>query len=702
MSFLTPLYIAGALAVSLPIVFHLIRRTPRGETAFSSLMFLTPSPPRITRRSRIEHWLLLALRGLSLLLLALAFARPFWRQPAQAGDADATQQRVAIVVDTSASMRRENLWQQAVAAADAAVAACRPQDQVGVFVSDETLRPIASFEDLAQVPPQQRRAVVSDRLRGSSPTWASTHTGQALVDAAALVNESHDATEAAGRAARRIVLISDMQVGSRLNVLGDTAWPDDVSLELHPVRVTHPTNAGLWRLADAGVEEQEAAAGRGADALRVRVTNAPDSIAEQYQLTWMDSNGNPLDAAVDAYVPPGESRVVRVPTSTSDMVQPQLVLSGDDCAFDNSLYIVSGERKTITVGYLGADRENDPEGLRYYAEHAIAADPSRDVRVVELSEIDRLASQAPPLIVVTQSPRDDERTFLKQYLAAGGTVLYVVMDVAAGAGLAALMDLDTVGVTEADVGDYTMLQEIDFGHPMFAAMAGPRFNDFTHIRFWKYRRLDFGESESVHMVARFENGDPAVVERRVGDGRVVALAAGWQPRDGQLARSWKFLLMISALLDDGEGGRDFRTNYVVNQRVPLPPPEALADRASMTRPDGVEVALPKDAQAFSEATLPGVYTIAGVKGPIRFSVNIDPVESDTSPVAAEAFEQLGCRLVGSVDARAEAERLEQLRDVELEGRQRIWQWLVAAALGLLIAETWLAGRLSQRLSPAGV
>src|SRR5439155_4442500 len=31
MSFLTPLYVLGALAVAAPIVFHLIRRTPRGE-----------------------------------------------------------------------------------------------------------------------------------------------------------------------------------------------------------------------------------------------------------------------------------------------------------------------------------------------------------------------------------------------------------------------------------------------------------------------------------------------------------------------------------------------------------------------------------------------------------------------------------------------------------------------------------------------
>ncbi len=72
MSFLVPLYALGIASIALPFIFHLIRRTPRGRYAFSSLMFLTPSPPRLTRRSRIDNLFLLLLRGLALTLLALA------------------------------------------------------------------------------------------------------------------------------------------------------------------------------------------------------------------------------------------------------------------------------------------------------------------------------------------------------------------------------------------------------------------------------------------------------------------------------------------------------------------------------------------------------------------------------------------------------------------------------------------------------
>ena len=79
MSFLAPLYVAGALAIGLPILFHLIQRRPRGEKTFSSLMFLSASPPRLTRRSRLDNLLLLLLRAAALILIASAFARPFLR-----------------------------------------------------------------------------------------------------------------------------------------------------------------------------------------------------------------------------------------------------------------------------------------------------------------------------------------------------------------------------------------------------------------------------------------------------------------------------------------------------------------------------------------------------------------------------------------------------------------------------------------------
>src|SRR4051812_46590658 len=113
MNFLTPLFLLGALAIAGPIIFHLIRRTTRERQVFSSLMFLMPSPPRLTRRSRIEHLLLLAVRCLVIGLLAVAFARPFIRKAMTPDRVAEGGKTILLLVDTSASMRRGNLWPQA-------------------------------------------------------------------------------------------------------------------------------------------------------------------------------------------------------------------------------------------------------------------------------------------------------------------------------------------------------------------------------------------------------------------------------------------------------------------------------------------------------------------------------------------------------------------------------------------------------------
>ena len=86
MSFLAPLFLAGVAAVALPLLFHLARRTPRVRLRFPSLMFLVPTTPRLTRRNRLEHWLLLALRCLGLALLAFGFARPFLKETDSAAE----------------------------------------------------------------------------------------------------------------------------------------------------------------------------------------------------------------------------------------------------------------------------------------------------------------------------------------------------------------------------------------------------------------------------------------------------------------------------------------------------------------------------------------------------------------------------------------------------------------------------------------
>src|SRR5437762_2488520 len=137
MSFLAPLFLFGALAVALPVVFHLIRRTSKEKMTFSSLMFLQPTPPRVTRRNRLENIFLLILRCLVLGFLALGFARPFFQKPMVPDPQSGAARKIALLVDTSASMRRQNTWTLALAKAEEVLNKTEPADQLAVFTFDQ-------------------------------------------------------------------------------------------------------------------------------------------------------------------------------------------------------------------------------------------------------------------------------------------------------------------------------------------------------------------------------------------------------------------------------------------------------------------------------------------------------------------------------------------------------------------------------------
>jgi hypothetical protein len=267
--------------------------------------------------------------------------------------------------------------------------------------------------------------------------------------------------------------------------------------------------------------------------------------------------------------------------------------------------------------------------------------------------------------------------------------------------LAALARIAPPALEEAAVSRDVMLGEIAFDHRLFAPLAGAQYSDFTKIHFWKYRRFRADALGEARVLARFENGDPAVVEKALDRGRLIVLASGWSPADSQLARSSKFVPLMSALLDLRDPRSVDGPNHTVGDRVALPSAKDPGAPIVVHKPDGVVVSLPPGSTLFAGADQPGVYTIDTPDGPSPFAVNLDPAESRVSPLSIETLEQLGCRLVSPTRKLIDREQLRQLQNAELEGRQKLWRWLILLAIGVLIVETFVAGRIKRlRLAPA--
>src|SRR3979490_942110 len=78
LSFLSPLFLAGAPPGAFPLVRHLLRREPEPRVLFAAVKLLRHAPVEHSEKRRLRELLLLALRIAALVLLALAFARPFF------------------------------------------------------------------------------------------------------------------------------------------------------------------------------------------------------------------------------------------------------------------------------------------------------------------------------------------------------------------------------------------------------------------------------------------------------------------------------------------------------------------------------------------------------------------------------------------------------------------------------------------------
>ena len=85
MGLLAPAFLAGLLAIGIPIAIHLINRERKVVVRFPSLMFLNKIPYRSVRRQKLRHLLLLAMRCLALVLLVAAFSRPFFQRHKTSG-----------------------------------------------------------------------------------------------------------------------------------------------------------------------------------------------------------------------------------------------------------------------------------------------------------------------------------------------------------------------------------------------------------------------------------------------------------------------------------------------------------------------------------------------------------------------------------------------------------------------------------------
>ncbi|MES2466896.1 MAG: BatA domain-containing protein [Verrucomicrobiota bacterium] len=742
MNFLAPLFLLGALAVAAPVIFHLIRRTTRDRTRFSSLLFLQPDPPRLTQRSRIENWLLLLLRAAALALLALAFARPFIRTETPLNPGSDKNRRIVILVDTSASMQRDGLFPAAREKAEELLRGAGPGDQAALWTFDATTRRLMDFTEWTALPAESRAATAAGRLAEVTPGWGNTQLATALTTAAERLAEIPPGETSPGGG--EIILISDLQEGSRVEGLQGWEWPQEVFVTSIALTAKQTGNAGLQLAPDsvtlAAGEEPQA---------RVRVWNAPDSTGEQFQIGWAAAGEAFTGPAHDVVVPPGQSKVVALPWSadlqsapehrpaqppllnstiqtnsnntatSSPASQPQsqpagadfksalqpsrrILLKGDPEPFDNTVFTAPPVAVEVAAHYFGAELLTDSKKPLFFLNRALPESRQVSVKlnlVPPEAALPVILPGQPAIFFANGAIPPAQATFLHQQLQSGRTAL-LILSAAAAPALAVITGTGAVPLEDIKPTTYGMLSEIDFKHPLFAPFADPRFSDFTKIRFWHYTKFAATALPGSRVLARFDSGDPALVEVPVGQGRLMVLASGWEPGSSQWALSSKFVPLLSSLLEWSGAVVTPPAQFFAGQPVPL---NLLGltgvGPVSVRHPEWTTTTVTPEAGAFMAAAQPGLYTATGGTLTKTFGVNLDPAESRTLPLPTDELDRLGVP-VRRADGREPGQpNSGPAPAVETESRQKLWRWIMIAALAVLLIETLLAG-LSARRAPA--
>lgn len=708
MSFLAPLFLMGLAGLAIPVLIHLTRHERGKPLAFPSLMFLERIPFRETSRRRLRHIALLLIRLAALALVVLAFARPFVQEGRLATVGGLGPEELVVLLDRSYSMDLGDHWAQGLSMARSAVGAAGPSDRVSLIAFDETPRL------LHRSATEPRRVLES--LDTLTTTSLATRTAPAVKLAASVLAASE-------LPRRRVVVVSDFQrTGWRPD--RDAKLPEGTTVET--LAVGDPS-VGAANLALTGLElRRETAGGRERVSARAQVaatgngetgspggSTEPQSTGAAVEVTLRVDDTEVSRASV--VVPRGGSAPVAFdPFTLADpFTQGELRLSNDMLEADNALHFVvspGGDLDVLIVDPLGDGESN----LYLRGALGIAEGAGFSSRIVRGMPDDAvLADQEVIVLNGSPFPGGEAGTRLRNFVEGGGGLLVGGGERTRVPALHAEFLPATVGGASDTNNEPLRLGFVDYDHAVFEAFQGARGGDFSRAAFFRARRLEVTDGR---VVARFNDGSPALVEGRRGEGRVLVWATGLDRFWNDLPLHPVYLPFVHRVVRHLGGRGELPTWHLAGSTVNLAELAETAglveapDDAVAMEPDGGSVPfdtttplLTLDAQGIWEIRPPGQRP----DHPMALAVNVDLAESDLSRLDLEEFAgAIGGGLAAAPDGAADdtgasaptahtPNASPELEATEFEQRQSFWRYLLLAAFMLIAAETLLANRLSR-------
>ena len=674
MWFLNPLFWLGTAAVAAPLLVHLVRRTRARKIEFPALTFVRQVPQRTIRRRTFRNLLLLVLRCLAILLIVLAFTRPFFSRRSAAKDNGAAGATV-ILIDSSLSMRREQMFANAVERAGSIIDEARNDESLALLTFGDRYELISRF------------TVDKGRLRSTLKSlkagWEGTDYEQALRGAESLLGE----VKTAGR--KRVVLISDFQASGWNQANTSFKLSSDIQLQTVDVGGNNPpANVAVTRIDAHGAVFGQ----KYLENLTGQISNFSDTprdrLAVDFQIN--DQTVEKREISLNAR----ETKVVEFTgfNLTEGANRCVIEIAANDFAPDNKFYftirreapakaliIESAARGRSDSFYLqSALKLNDALPLNFTVKTAGAVDPAgvADNALIILNDSGALS---PAL-------SDSVRKFVE----AGGQLL-----------ISTGPHTDTNGFNDA-MGEITpatfhdavqtrpseslAITDIKFDHPIFEV-----FRDSGRLaaaRVFGYLRSDAKPNSSV--LARYEDGSPALVEGSAGKGRVILFTSSLGPSWNDLPLTPVYLPFVQQMVRY-LGSREEGSWYALGQTFRVAKESSGAP--AVDAPDGARLTdnpLTPEGDLLITGRQPGFYRLRYASRPDFAAVDLNAAEGDFTRIDFAAFIN---SVTGGSGKSTGREASRNFTNEEIENRQKVWWPLLFLALLLLVAESLLAQRI---------
>jgi Mg-chelatase subunit ChlD len=645
-------------------------------------MFLRRIPYQSVRRRRIRDWALLAMRLTALALIVLAFARPFFKRDSLAAATQQGAREAVILVDTSYSMEYGDRWTRARAAARDAIGGLSAGDRGSlVFFSSGAEVAVRSSAD---------RGRLEAGLATAATGPGSTRFAPALKLAASLLAES-------ALPRREIVLISDFQRRG----WEQTPGRDDVKL---PERtVLTPVNVASGETSNLAVTPVSLQRSRFENHDRIAVTaglvNHSAKAVSGVQLS-LEVDGNAIQSLPASAAPGGSTSVTFAPfTVASRNTRASVRLPDDALKRDNVFHFVvspSEPVRVFVIGRAGAERQS------LYLARALSIGETPRVELVTrtaMSFSDADARQAGVVILNDIQTPDELADRLARFVREGGGLLIATGPQATWPARLA----DVVPALPGDLVDRTAttpsrLGALEYSHPVFELFRAPRSGDFSAARFYGYRATGQAAGQ---VLARFDDGVPALLERKTGAGRVLMWTSSLDLDWSDMPVKPVFLPFVHTLTKYLADYAEAPASLTVGQVIPAPRRGAgrgtAANRGGTIAiaPSGTRVSVETEDGAL-ELHEQGFYDVrtqgAGSDSATALAANVDLTESDLSPLDAR---ELAAAVAGRAPGEIAGLGAARPSDDAQAQAQRLWWYLLVAGGLLLAGETLLSNRLSQ-------